>query len=172
MPDVEWRRHIVIRNLSFCSAARISNLPANEINPILPRIRYWMVLPMTEEKSDCAQPAPPGSASPMNKLPTLQRNALCKIFDRPEFKPEEVAALGYRRLQQAEGIGQKGLAEITAWLNSHGFELKAIEPPVVTSQPLQKKARKNIEQAVRLLRTHGYIVQPVAEDVSQAAKPD
>lgn len=134
---------------------------------------------MTEENSDCrldlanSDPPPmaPG-ARPMNKLPTLQRNALCKIFDRPEFKPEEVAALGYRRLQQAEGIGQKGLAEITAWLNSHGFELKAVEPPAAISQPPQEKARKNIEQAVRLLRTHGYIVQPLAEEVAQAAKPD
>lgn len=39
-------------------------------------------------------------------LPTLQRNALRKIFDRHEFSPEEVALFGYRRLQQAEGIGR------------------------------------------------------------------
>ena len=100
----------------------------------------------------------------MNKLPTLQRNALCKIFDRPEFKPEDVVALGYRRLQQAEGIGQKGLAEITAWLAVHGYELKPVEAPAGQCLPGQKNARRNIEHAVRLLRTHGYIVQPVADD--------
>lgn len=129
---------------------------------------------MTEENSDCraANVAGKDPAAPMNKLPTLQRNALCKIFDRPEFKPEEVAALGYRRLQQAEGIGQKGLAEITAWLNSHGFELKAVEPAPGSGLPVEKKARKNIEQAVRLLRTHGYIVQPVADEGALGTKQD
>ena len=40
---------------------------------------------------------------PAGSLPTLQRNALRKIFDRPEFSPAEVAELGYRRLQQADG---------------------------------------------------------------------
>lgn len=129
---------------------------------------------MSEENSDCraAEVEVKTPAAPMNKLPTLQRNALCKIFDRPEFKPEEVAALGYRRLQQAEGIGQKGLAEITAWLNSHGFELKAIEPPPGVGQPVPKKGRKSIELAVRLLRTHGYIVQPVGDEAAPGAAPD
>lgn len=129
---------------------------------------------MTEENSDCraANGAGKDLSAPMNKLPTLQRNALCKIFDRPEFKPEEVAALGYRRLQQAEGIGQKGLAEITAWLNSHGFELKALEPPPGAVQPVEKKARKNIEQAVRLLRTHGYIVQPLGDEAVPGSPAD
>lgn len=133
---------------------------------------------MSEENNDCrpdgAHGDPPPTAPdarPMSKLPTLQRNALCKIFDRPEFKPEEVAALGYRRLQQAEGIGQKGLAEITAWLNSHGYELKATEPPPGTGPSAPKKGRKNIELAVRLLRTHGYIVQAAGGDVP-AATPD
>lgn len=132
-----------------------------------------MVLPMTEEKSDCrpaegdcVQPASPGGASPMNKLPTLQRNALCKIFDRPQFTPEDVAGLGYRRLQQAEGIGQKGLTEITAWLGTYGFELKPIQAPAPVRQSVPGKTRKNIEHAVHLLRTHGYVVQPVAEEVA------
>lgn len=98
----------------------------------------------------------------MNQLPTLQRNALCKIFDRSDFTPEEVATLGYRRLQQAEGIGQKGLAEITAWLQSYGFELP---PLVMEGLPRQQaRARKSIELAVRLLRTHGYVVQPAHDD--------
>jgi hypothetical protein len=103
-----------------------------------------------------------GGADAMSKLPTLQRNALCKIFDRPGFTPEEVASLGYRRLQQAEGIGQKGLAEITTWLKSYGFALPPLE---VEGLPRQRdRARKSIELAVRLLRTHGYVVQPANED--------
>lgn len=91
-------------------------------------------------------------------LPTLQRNALCKIFDRPGFSPAEVAELGYRRLQQADGIGNKGLAAIAEWLHFHGFELKRPESPVPPQQT-QRKSRRSIELAVRLLRTHGYIVQ-------------
>lgn len=96
----------------------------------------------------------------MNELPTLQRNALRKIFDRPQFTPDEVAALGYRRLQQAEGIGTKGLASITEWLLAHGHELKAPSQPPGEPQVPPRKSRRTIEMAVRLLRTHGYEVQP------------
>ena len=67
--------------------------------------------------------------------------------------------LGYRRLQQAEGIGNKGLAAITDWLALHGFELKPPEVAGISRQPLPKRMRRNIESAVRLLRTHGYVVQ-------------
>lgn len=95
----------------------------------------------------------------MNLLPTLQRNALRKIFDRHDFLPEEVAALGYKRLQQAEGIGNKGLAAITAWLKGYGFELPP--PPLSAHAPVvPKRTRQSIEQALRLLRTHGYEVIP------------
>lgn len=99
-------------------------------------------------------------ASECGKLPTLQRNALRKIFDRQEFSPEEVAGLGYRRLQLAEGIGRKGLGAIIAWLQNYGLTLKAVEinEPVPNRRP--KKLTRNIEQAVRLLRLHGYEVLP------------
>ena len=126
---------------------------------------------MADEMSDC-QPgqyghpqseAPCGSDAlrPMDGLPTLQRNALCKVFDRREFTPEGVALLGYHRLHQADGIGRKGLAEIAAWLKSYGFALAPPETVAVSGQP--RRVRKNIELAVRLLRTHGYIVQHSAD---------
>ena len=67
--------------------------------------------------------------------------------------------LGYRRLQQAEGIGNKGLKAITEWLGLHGFELKPPEVAAIPRQPPPKRMRRNIESAVRLLRTHGYVVQ-------------
>src|SRR5574343_1003742 len=86
----------------------------------------------------------------MNLLPTLQRNALRKIFDRHDFTPEEVAMLGYRRLQQAEGIGNKGLAAITEWLQRYGFDLKPPEVATNPQQSLPKRMRRNIESAVRL----------------------
>jgi hypothetical protein len=132
---------------------------------------------MADEMSDC----PPVSSSETlddgqvvnaapsvaNQLPTLQRNALRKIFDRHEFTPEEVAMLGYRRLQQAEGIGNKGLAAITDWLAMHGFELKPPELIGNAKQPLPKRMRRNIESAVRLLRTHGYVVQQTTDSVPE-----
>jgi hypothetical protein len=101
------------------------------------------------------------AAEAMNLLPTLQRNALRKIFDRHDFLPEEVASLGYKRLQQAEGIGNKGLAAITAWLNSYGFELN---PPPLSPHAgaAPKRTRQSIEQALRLLRTHGYEIVPLS----------
>lgn len=121
---------------------------------------------MADDMSDCLPAG--GSGAAMNELPTLQRNALRKIFDRPQFTPDEVAALGYRRLQQAEGIGNKGLASIADWLQTHGHELKA--PPPLASEPQTppRKSRRMIEMAVRLLRTHGYEVQPGGTTGSQA----
>lgn len=111
----------------------------------------------------CPQVPAPSSAAAANQLPTLQRNALRKIFDRHEFLPEEVAQLGYRRLQQAEGIGNKGLTAITAWLQLYGFELKPPEVLPPSRGPVPKKTRRSIEQAVRLLRTHGYDVVEQAD---------
>ena len=125
---------------------------------------------MADEMSDCLPAGGSGAETPqrpavaavaaMNELPTLQRNALRKIFDRPQFTPDEVAALGYRRLQQAEGIGSKGLASITDWLRVHGHELTAPPQPTGELQAPPRKSRRTIEMAVRLLRTHGYEVQP------------
>ncbi len=95
--------------------------------------------------------------SPLKRLPTLQRNALRKLFDRNEFTPEEVAALSYRRLQQAEGIGQKGLETIAAWLQEFGHQLTIPEPPAhEPDKALSRSAKKNLEAAIRMLRTHGY----------------
>lgn len=104
------------------------------------------------------------AAQASKQLPTLQRNALRKIFDRPEFTPSEVAALGYRRLQQAEGIGQKGLQAIAGWLQGYGLELAPPEPVAGARPNLPRKTRRTIESAVRLLRTHGYVVQPIDEE--------
>jgi len=102
-------------------------------------------------------------AAAVKRLPTLQRNALRKIFDRVEFSPEEVAALGYRRLQQAEGIGQKGLTTITAWLKDYGYELEPVPVPQPKERTGTRKVRRNIEYAMRLLRTHGYVVQQIED---------
>lgn len=128
---------------------------------------------MADETSDCPSAsgmgdktrgrAVPAASAAMLELPTLQRNALRKIFERAHFTPEEVAELGYRRLQQAEGIGAKGLSTIAAWLRVHGHSLSA--PAATIPQAIPRKTRRTIEMAVRLLRTHGYDVQPAAPAV-------
>ena len=97
------------------------------------------------------------------RLPTLQRNALCKLFNRHEFTPADVYALGYRRLQKAEGVGHKGLLAIIEWLAFHGFDLT---PPALPADPppeVPPEVQRSINGAVRLLRRHGYRVQRTRE---------
>ncbi|NTV70297.1 MAG: hypothetical protein HGA71_09145 [Azonexaceae bacterium] len=165
-PAVPW--HIDMQILSFRDAFRRPKLAGKLLsNPFS----------MADTPCDCSPQNLPEcagtgqSVSPAGvtatQLPTLQRNALRKIFDRHEFTPEEVAALGYRRLQQAEGIGNKGLAAITEWLGLHGFELRPPEQSANPRQALPKRMRRNIESAVRLLRTHGYVVQQALENAQE-----
>ena len=102
------------------------------------------------------------------QLPTMQRNALRKVFDRPEFTPGEVAGLGHRRLERAEGIGRKGLATIIEWLRYQGYEL-ASDAHGSQARDLATARRqiKKLEKAMRVLQTHGYTVlrsEPSADD--------
>jgi GNAT superfamily N-acetyltransferase len=97
-------------------------------------------------------------------LPTMQRNALRKIFDRPDFTPEEVARLGHRRLGRAEGIGRKGLANIVDWLRSQGYELAGEARGAHAADPAAAlKDVKRLEKAMHVLQTHGYTVLPNQE---------
>lgn len=98
-------------------------------------------------------------------LPTLQRNALRKLFNRPDFTPHEVLALGYRNLQRAEGIGSKGLLAIIEWLAGHGLELKSPQVPADPPVDIPESVQRNINVAVRLLRTHGYRVQRTKDKI-------
>jgi len=101
-------------------------------------------------------------ASP--RLPTLQQNALCKVFDRPDFTPQEVAQLGYRRLRRAEGIGRKGMLIIAEWLRDLGYELQIESSgPKAKDGAALSRDRKKLEKAIRILRTHGYAVVRVGK---------
>jgi len=59
----------------------------------------------------------------------------------------------------AEGIGLKGLATISAWLRHHGHELAvdASRPRSPDMAPPAQGARK-VEKALRALQSHGYQV--------------
>ncbi|WP_334159192.1 hypothetical protein [Oryzomicrobium sp.] len=112
-------------------------------------------------RSDAAQAAPlPGSSVPgqdaVADLPTLQRNALRKLLDRPHFTPAEVAELGFRRLQLTRGLGSKGLETVLAWLRCHGYELDPL--PNRCSDEARRNLR--IERAIQLLRAQGFTVLP------------
>lgn len=95
-----------------------------------------------------------GSAVPV--LPTLQRNALRKLLDRPDFTPAEVAALGFRRLQLTRGLGRKGLDNVLAWLRHHGHDLE----PLPTRCADGGRRNQRIERAIHLLESQGFVVLP------------
>jgi hypothetical protein len=123
---------------------------------------------MSENKSPTQLPDSCDGGKPVtSSLPTLQRNALRKIFERADFTPEEVFALGYRRLQRAEGIGAKGLHCIEAWLAEHGLILNPPEAPADPPSDVPEPVRRSINSAVRLLRHYGYRVER-ARDKAQS----
>jgi GNAT superfamily N-acetyltransferase len=82
-----------------------------------------------------------------------------KVFDRSDFTPGEVARLGHRRIERAEGIGRKGLATIIEWLRCHGFELAddTLGSQSRTSANSPKEVKK-VEKAMRVLQIHGYTI--------------
>ncbi len=94
-------------------------------------------------------------------LPTPQRNALCRHFERADFTPEEVAAVGRRRLLKIDGIGEKGLCAIEAWLARYGLNFMA---EAHGNAALGHALESRLERAVRLLRAHGYRVEPGSVD--------
>jgi len=100
-------------------------------------------VPMAEEAQKV------GAATPRG-LPTLQRNALCKFFERADFTPEEVLAVGYGRLRKVNGIGPKGMEIISAWLSAHGLVLRNAE-----MERTERHVRQ-VERAIRLLERYGY----------------
>lgn len=106
-------------------------------------------------------PAPPEPG--VACLPTPARHALCKLFGRPGFTADEVFALGYRRLQRAEGIGQKSLQAIIDWLAQHDLTLAPPAAPAGPPDELPAALRQSIDGAVRLLRSHGYRVHRARE---------
>lgn len=93
------------------------------------------------------------------QLPTTPRNALRRVFDRPDFTPGEVAVLGRRRLERADGIGQKGMATIIDWLRCQGYEL-ADDTRSARSRDLASSPKEvsKLQKAMRVLQTHGYTI--------------
>ena len=88
-------------------------------------------------------------------LPTKQRNALSKLFERPDFTPEEVHALGHARLLKVSGLGPRGLDIIAGWLAAHDLQLTSQQE----ASRLERQARR-VDQAIRFLQRCGYEIRP------------
>jgi hypothetical protein len=104
--------------------------------------------------TDCEQSG--GANCTVDHLPTRQKNALCLLLNKPNFSPEEVAALDYRTIERAPGVGKHSLAIIRAWLNSHGYDVKGL--PTVGANPREVQRKRKLERAIDYLRWHGYEV--------------
>ncbi|HMW62298.1 MAG TPA: hypothetical protein PLR94_05315 [Accumulibacter sp.] len=148
---------MVIRKSSFHADGAARSLARR----IVARFRRRRAITMSDPTH--ATTVPGGAEMPARgehlgaQLPTLQRNALRKIFGRREFTPQDVALLGYRRIEKAEGIGKKGLFAIRTWLQQFGYDVAPPENPAAEPAP-QVSRRVRIERAVRLLTVHGYTV--------------
>lgn len=105
------------------------------------------------DAGDCSLPS--GSAAII--LPTRQKNALRLLLDKPNFSAEEVAAIDYRVLERASGIGKNSLAIIGAWLKSQGYEFRG-RPAVVVNRRTVQRQRK-LERAIDYLHGQGYEVR-------------
>ena len=99
----------------------------------------------------------PPAVAGASSLPRLQRNALSRHFARADFTPEEVAAVGRRRLLKIDGIGAKGLSVIETWLREHGLDLPG---EAGASAVHGRSMASRLARAARLLRAHGYQVEP------------
>lgn len=90
-------------------------------------------------------------------LPTRQRNALRMLLNKPDILPQEIAALDRRMLERAPGVGRKSLELIEAWLQSHGYAL--VNENGGAAYRRQARRQRRLEQAIDLLRQHGYEVR-------------
>ena len=108
--------------------------------------------------SDSSGCKPSSDAGPaVAVLPTRQKNALRLLLDKASITPEEVAAIDYRILERAPGIGRKSIDLIGAWLNSHGHEVAGLPP--LTVNPRTAQRNRKLERAIEYLRWHGYEVR-------------
>lgn len=90
----------------------------------------------------------------------MQRNALCQLFERRDFTPEDVALLDYRCVKRLPKVGKKGIEAIRTWLAQYGYDLANV--PERHDEHSEQRLRLRLDQAVRLLLKHGYRVEPPA----------
>ena len=98
------------------------------------------------------------------ELSRRETNVLRRLLNRAEFTPQDVARLGLDRLQSAQGLGVKGLANVLSWLAGQGYDLR----PQVTGEALESDRRdrlkRRLEQAQYLLEQWGWQVSRPGQD--------
>jgi hypothetical protein len=92
-----------------------------------------------------------------NTLSTMQRNALCRLFGRKAFTPEEVARLDYVQVERLPKIGKKGIESIRSWLHGYGYDLSNL--PADQNRISRQRLQARLENAERLLTRHGYRIE-------------
>ena len=114
----------------------------------------WKQLSTMTHPTDCKSTSLSNSDA---VLPTRQKNSLRLLLAKPVITPEEVAALDYRSLERAPGVGKQSIDIIRAWLNSHGYDLSHIPTNTTNTRGVQRK--RKLERAIDYLRGHGYEVR-------------
>ncbi|HEX5394287.1 MAG TPA: hypothetical protein VFW68_13455 [Rhodocyclaceae bacterium] len=94
------------------------------------------------------------------ELSTMQLNALRQLFERRDFSPEDVAQLDYRRVERLPKVGKKGIEAIRSWLCQYGYDLHNV--PEQGGDLADQRLRARLDHAERLLKKHGYRVEPPA----------
>lgn len=104
------------------------------------------------------------------ELSRREQNVIRRLLNRAEFRPLDVATLGYTRLAAAPGLGAKGLRSVLDWLKAEGFVLEESVPPARPDPHLRMHRR--IESARHLLEQWGWQVrQPDTESFTHAQGP-
>ena len=83
-------------------------------------------------------------------------HALRSLLNKPEIQPEEIAALPYRTVARAPGVGQRSLEIIRAWLHRHGLELSDV-PAAGAPKPGARRDCKLV-RTIDYLKAQGYKV--------------
>lgn len=93
------------------------------------------------------------------ELHCREANALRRLMNKAEIKPEDVAQLGLGRLERAPGLGTKGLERVLFWLEQHGCELRPAAKHEQPDTSRQERILRRLEQAQHLLEHWGWQVK-------------
>lgn len=91
------------------------------------------------------------------ELNRRELNVLRRLLNRPDVKPQDVAQLGLARLEAAQGMGVKGLANVLEWLSEHGYPLRAMAGG--EDRAREERLSKRLTQAQQLLEQWGWQVR-------------
>lgn len=116
---------------------------------------------------DRVDASPDIAFAPMSfELSRREQNVIRRLLNRAEFRPLDVATLGYAQLSAAPGLGAKGLRNVLDWLKAEGFVLEESAAPARPDS--RARIHRRIENARHLLEQWGWQVrQPEA-----GGKPD